>query len=205
MARLAPLKLDGALAGRVLRAPEAGLAMEAEALLAASRAEAERIRQAARLDADRIREEARREGLAAVEAEAQDRFFAITEASINQLARTEERIISLAIDIARRIIGDLPDHEAAERLARAALRRAAGSGMVRLRVAPAHAAMLRERVSALLTEGRSRLDIVVTDDPTINDTGCILETDAGMLDATIESQLAAIERHLRASLGEARP
>ncbi|WP_430650099.1 FliH/SctL family protein [Bradyrhizobium liaoningense] len=37
-------------------------------------------------------------------------------------------------------------------------------------------------------------------DPRINDAGCILETDAGLVDATIESQLTLIEGGLRKSL-----
>jgi type III secretion protein L len=37
-------------------------------------------------------------------------------------------------------------------------------------------------------------------DPRIADPGCVLETDAGLIDATIESQLAAIRRGLERRL-----
>ena len=205
MARLAPLTLDGALAGRLLPASEVGIALDAAALLEASRAEGERLRAEAARDAQRLREETLRTARAEFEAEAQDRLFAIAEAAVEQLARTEERIIALALTIARRVIGELPEAEVAERIARATLRRAAGSGAVRLRIAPAHAAVLRERLAALTEDGALRLEVTVVEDPQITDAGCILETDAGLLDATMDSQLAAIERHLRGSLGRVRP
>jgi type III secretion protein L len=204
MARLVALTLEdgGPAGGRVVRASRAEALVEADRVLDAARAAADRIRAEAETQAGAIREQARREGLAAFEAEMQDRLFAAAEASVDQIAKTEDRMVGLALAIARRIIGELPESEAAERLARAALRRAVGSGAVRLRVAPGLVTELREKLDRLWEGTALRFTVQVVADESVAPPGCILETDVGLLDATVDSQLAAIERHLRANLGQ---
>jgi type III secretion protein L len=44
--------------------------------------------------------------------------------------------------------------------------------------------------------------VEVIGDARITDPGCVLETDAGLIDATVESQLAAIRRGLERSLAQ---
>jgi type III secretion protein L len=202
--------------GRVLKAEEATrllggerirAAAEAEAatLLAAAKAEATALVAAAAAEADAVRDQARREGIAAGEAEVQDLLFEIAGRSIDAVERTESQIIDLGLEVARRVIGEIGPTEATLRTAMRGLRLAARSGFVRLRVAPEAVNAITERVQALLPSNVPGLTVEVIGCPRVAYPGAVLETDTGLIDATIDSQLEAIRRALSRRLGRQPP
>ena len=158
--------------------------------------------ESARNEADAIRAAAREAGMEEASEEIQDRLFAIADASANALARTEERIVDMAVHIARRIIGSFDETEIATRVAKKSLMLSAHSGFIRLRVAPGAVESLRERLDAILPTTMASTSIEVIGDGRVRGGGCIMETDAGLIDATIDSQIAAIERGLHRSLSD---
>ena len=186
--------------GRVVPAELARSLLRIEALRAAAERDSREMLEAARAEVDRIRAEAREAGLAEAASEIQDRLFEIAEASVNVIARTEERIVDLALQIARRILGEFDEAEATARIAAHGLKLAAHSSFVRLRVAPAVAGAMDARLSDIIGTRMPLSAVEVVADPRVRDGGCVLETDAGLIDASVESQLAAIERGLRRSL-----
>ncbi len=189
--------------GRVVPAAEADAVLQAEQVLADARRRASEMLADARQETEAIRAAARAAGMEDAAEEIQDRLFEIAEASANAIARTEERIIEMGLQIARRIIGSFDETDIAARVAKKSLTFSANSGFVRLRVAPAAADSLRERLETVLPSTMASVPIEVIGDERVRDGGCIMETDAGLIDATIESQMAAIERGLRRSLADA--
>jgi type III secretion protein L len=65
---------------------------------------------------------------------------------------------------------------------------------------------VKERVAALRPDYPTVESFDVVEDPRLAGTACILETEAGVADASVDTQLAAIEkslaRHIRASRHE---
>ncbi len=166
-------------------------------MVAAAEEEAARIR--AQADADRARvlaeaaEEGHREGLAraaaALAAAAQERN--------RRLSTADREVVALALDVARRVLG----RELAERasavadLAARALAEARERREVTLRVNPGDAAAVAEaggRLTAILL----RAPLEVREDPSVPRGGAIVETDAGRIDARVETQLAHLARAL---------
>jgi type III secretion protein L len=127
-------------------------------------------------------------------------LFEIAEASVAILAQSEERILDLALQIAERIIGAMPSGDIAAQVTKRSLQLVPLSRFVRLRVAPANVTVVREKLDAVLPAALSQSAVEVVGDARIRDAGCVLETDAGLIDATIESQIAAIRRGLERSL-----
>jgi type III secretion protein L len=187
--------IKAAEATQLLRSEEIRAAAETEAgtILANAKAQATELIASAQQDADAVREQARREGLATGEAQVQDLLFEIAEKSVNSLERTEAGFIDLGIEVARRVIGALDANEATVRTAMRGLGLAARSSFVRLRVAPEAVNTVSERVKALAPPG---LQIDVVADARVAHPGAVLETDTGLIDATIDSQLDAIRRAL---------
>ena len=68
---------------------------------------------------------------------------------------------------------------------------------VTLKVAPEMVAAVKERVSALRVDYPTVETFDVVEDPRLKGPACILETEAGVADASVETQLAAIERSLK--------
>lgn len=188
--------------GRVLPATQSDAMLDAERLLADAQLRAAEAVESARAEADAVRAEARAAGIEEATEEIQDRLFAIAEASANAISRTEERIVDMAVQIARRIIGSFDEAEIAARVAKKSLALSAHSGFIRLRVAPAAVERLRERLDSIMPTTMSASAVEVIGDARVRGGGCIMETDGGLIDATIESQIAAIERGLRRSLAD---
>ena len=83
-------------------------------------------------------------------------------------------------------------------MVRGAIRRAADRSALVARVSPQDLAACRAAIPGIMEEmgGISRLEVV--DDPRVSPGSCLLETNAGDVDATVESQLARILEALAA-------
>ena len=66
-----------------------------------------------------------------------------------------------------------------------------------LKVAPELVETVRARVSELTATFPTIETFDVVEDPRLKGSACVLETEAGVADASVESQLAAIERSLK--------
>ncbi len=105
----------------------------------------------------------------------------------------EADLIQLALAIARRVLRRelAVDPEALHGLVLAALEKVQAQEISRVRVHPAHAAVL---ASCLREAGAGNVEIA--SDPSCQPGGVIFETGRGNLDASVDSQLREIERGL---------
>ncbi|UGY30286.1 hypothetical protein HU675_0050130 (plasmid) [Bradyrhizobium septentrionale] len=186
--------------GKILPAASAQALLQAEQLLFQAQRDAEALVDEARVSASRIQAAATEAGLKEAQVTIQQRLAAIAVESLRVMENNKERIVDLGLQIARRIIDTTAPDEAAVQIALRSLRVVGHSPVIRLRVAPSLVETVRGRVDDIVSAVTSRAVIEVVSDPRINDAGCILETDAGLVDATIESQLTLIESGLRKSL-----
>ncbi|MGY3614221.1 type III secretion protein L [Bradyrhizobium sp. USDA 10063] len=186
--------------GRVLPAASAQTIVDAEQLLTQARRDADALVDGARETVGMIETAAKEAALTAAQATIEQRLIGIAVASLRIMEQNQERIVDMGLQIARRVIDTVVPDDAAVQIALNSLRFTGHSSLVRLRVAPAHVETVRRRLNQLLSTATSRAVVELVSDPRVKDAGCILETDAGLVDATIESQLAAIEAGLRNSL-----
>lgn len=194
--------------------------------LDAIHAEAEAIRLKAIQDAERIREQAHREGYQRgyeqgyADGEHHARQLAETQlqniadnlrAQVEQviqnlqaqyesyLQNAEAQMLELALEVARKIVREelkiQPDHALA--IVRDALRRVQGFAHLRIRVNPLDLELIRQNRAALLhiVDGVDGIEIV--EDRRVDPGGCIIETDQGVYDARIRTQLSELERAIR--------
>jgi type III secretion protein L len=187
-APLPPRRIPAAVHETDLRVREMIAAGEAEALRIRSDAEAERERALA--DA---REEGFREGLARAAAT----LASAAAERDRRLAGLGREVSALALDIARAVLG----REVAERagiaaeLAARALAEARERREVTLLVNPADAPAVRAAGGALAAI-LVRAPLAVREDAAVPPGGAIVETEAGRIDARIETQLAHLARAL---------
>ena len=194
--------------------------------LEAVRAEAETIRLRAIHDAERIREQARREGyqrgyddgyhdgareaqqradaelqqtLETLRAHLQQVIQGVHTQQEAYLQHAESQMLELALEVARKIVREELKLQPAHVLAivRDTLRRVQGVGRLRIRVNPLDVDLLRQNRPSLLqiVEGIESIEIV--EDRRVDQGGCIIETEQGVYDARIRTQLGEIERALR--------
>ena len=153
--------------------------------------------------------EARAAGLREGEAAARPRAAAEVQPVLEKLARSIEDLaqirgrlrkqaegdtIKLSLAIARRVLRrELAiDQDAMRGLVMAALEKLQAQEICRVRTNPAQAAA----VTACLREAASNAKVEVIPDGSLQPGGVVFETNQGNLDASVDSQLAEIERGL---------
>lgn len=167
---------------------------DAESAMAAAMGEIDGLRNAALLEGyEQGRAEAASEVAAALGA-----LHAMAQGLAEQREAIEEAAVreatALAVEVAARLVrADVaanPDRVAD--VLRGAIRRASDRSQLVARVSPADLAACREAAPTILQEmgGISRFEVV--DDPRIMPGSCVLETAAGDVDATFESQLSRV-------------
>ena len=176
---------------------------EAQTIRERAEAEAEQMREQARQEAEALKVKAREQGykegcdkgaaqLSQVVAQASIRLTQIEEQAIAQLR-------DLALAIARKILGcELQARpEVVVSIIKQALSdKARQRRELVLRVNPEDLAVVREHRSELLEVLSRAKEITVREDPDVARFGVVIETDAGTIDAQLETQLAVFERVL---------
>ena len=197
------------------------LRAEVEAVLSQARAEAAELLEDAQTQAEALREAAWQEGhhqgrteaQAAVEAEQRAVWDArcaalrgemdgmVTQIAIARealWARQESEMVALALDIARQVVKTevKQNPEVVRALIANAVRRITDKDNVRVRVSVSDAPRVKEMRQDLmeLMDGLRHLEIV--DDRRVGEGGCVIETNAGTIDAKIETQLSEVARAL---------
>ena len=205
----------------------AALQAEAEAVLTAARAEAAELLDDANAQAEALRAAAWSEGFhqgqaearAAVEAalraewaERQDALRAELDAIAVGIGaaraalweQQEEEMVALVLDIARQVVKtELTQNPAVVHAVLAnALRRITDKDNVRVRVSVSDAPRVKEAREDLMemVDGLRSIEIVA--DRRVGDGGCVVETNAGTIDAKIETQMAEVSRALGVSENE---
>jgi flagellar biosynthesis/type III secretory pathway protein FliH len=172
-------------------------AERAEALVASAEAEAGAVRRAAAGVRAAAFEEGRTEGLRAAGAEVAERLVALAEAQGRWLARAEVEALDLAVEMARRIVGQelRCDPSAVGAGAVAALRAAGRRRSLRVRLHPDGVAHVRERIGALM-DGAAGGALELVADPALSPGDVVVETEAGQVDGRIARRLDAFRTAL---------
>ena len=115
------------------------------------------------------------------------------------VAQAEREIVELVIVATRSVIGDriATDPDLVHETVRRALERAGSQNVIRLRVSPGE----HERVSVRLVENhREVTPFQIAADGSVRVGGCIVDTEAGRVDARLDVQLGGIVALLRNAL-----
>lgn len=152
------------------------------------------------------REQGYRDGVAEARAELADALALVQTAAADAkgvrdrvLFGAEREVVELVLDIARSVIGEQAKIapplvlDTVER----ALARAGAQNVVRIRVHPEQ----REIVAASIDERRGDASsFAIVGDGTVEVGGCLIDTEAGQVDARLDVQLDEVARLLRAAV-----
>jgi flagellar biosynthesis/type III secretory pathway protein FliH len=176
----------------------------ARELLAKAQAKAQQIIDGAQEQAERLKDEAIRNGYEEGRAQGMAELVEVSARSRQRMQQFEEQaepqLTQLALTIARRILGrelELRPNAVAGLIKRALGDKARQRCDVFLRVNPEDLAVVREHKAELLEVLSRTTDIAIREDPNVARYGVIIETDAGTIDAQLETQLAVFERVLQ--------
>lgn len=140
-------------------------------------------------------------GYARGHAEALERLHAMLAALDQKRKAMEPELIELVADAIGRIVRGLPADVLTPGLITTALEEAqCDRGRLILRVHPTNAE-IAERWLELHAGTRQHTKISIEIDASVSSDGCVLETPAGAIDASLTTQLAALREHMLQSVG----
>jgi type III secretion protein L len=116
--------------------------------------------------------------------------------AVNYFSSLETKMVQVVTHAMERIVGEMDQDELIVRIVRHALEVARNQKQVTLRITPSQVQAVQARVDELLVAFPSIRYIDLQGDARLKEGGCILETDMGIVEASIDVQLEAIRKSL---------
>ncbi len=175
---------------------------DANEIVAQARDEAQRIVSEARREAQGILDSAREDGYQSGAAQWYEALADAWKSRDDYLAGNETALLKLAVRIAEKLMGEelrtAPDTVAG--MVREALRSVRRAKSLVIQVHPADEVLLKERLSTLRSTAGPARELEIRPNASLSRGDCIIESDIGLIDARLESQLKNLERALTLKL-----
>ena len=183
---------------RLVKASEVATVKSAAEIVAAAEAEAARIREEAKAAFEEERKRGFEKGLQDGKLEIAMQKLEQVDQSVAFMESVEGKMADIVMKALKSCVVEIGDREMVINIVRKTLNAVIRTQRhVTLKVAPEMVAAVKERVSALRVDYPTVETFDVVEDPRLKGPACILETEAGVADASVETQLAAIERSLK--------
>ena len=185
----------------VLKAADVQAWVDAQGLLERARADADQLRSEALAAFEQEKRRGFEEGLAQAQFEQTERMIENAAKMVDFFASVEQRMVGLVMDAVRRIIADYDDTQRVMAVVKSGLAVMRNQKQLTLRLAPAHSEMVKSRAADLLQSypGIGILDIV--SDSRLKGDAAILESEIGVVEASVDMQLQALEKGFKKMLG----
>lgn len=183
---------------RLVKAADVATVRSASEIVAAAEAEAARIREDAKAAFEAEKKRGYDEGLQNGKMEIAMQKLDQVDQSVAFMESVEGKMADVVMKALRTCVTEIGDKEMVINIVRKTL-----SAVVRtqrrvtLKVAPEMADTVREKIASFRSDYPTVETFDVVEDERLKGPACILETEAGVADASVETQLAAIEKSLK--------
>ena len=183
---------------RVVKATDVATVRSAVEIIAAAEAEAARIREEAKAAFEAEKRRGYEKGLDDGKMEIAMLKLDQVESSVAFMENVEEKMAGIVMKALKTCVTEIGDREMVVHIVRKTMNAVIRTQKhVTLKVASDMVETVRARVSELTTDFPTVETFDVVEDPRLKGAACVLETEAGVADASVETQLAAIEKSLR--------
>lgn len=186
---------------RIVRREDWLVWREAEAAVQAARDEAAAIVAGARAAFDAEKERGYADGREEAQLQQAEQMIEQVGRAVDYFGRVEQRMVELVMQAVQRVIADFDDRDRVVAVVKGALAVVRNQKQVTLRVSPAQVATVQQAQVELLAAypGVGYLDVVA--DPRLAADACILESEIGIVEASVQGQLAALRKAFAKVLG----
>ena len=182
----------------LVKAGDAAAIATAEQVIAAAEAEAAKIIEDAKAAYAAEQKRGYAAGVAAGKEEMLMQKLDQLNASIVFMESVEEKMTDLVVKALRKCVAEMDERELVSQIVKKSMQAVVrAQRQITIKVAPAMTAVVKERLQSILADFPSVAIAEVVEDPHLEGVACIVETETGMVEASIEGQLAAIEKAIR--------
>ena len=183
---------------RVVKAADVATVRSAAEIVAVAEAQAAQIREDAKAAYEEERKKGYDKGIADGKTEIAMQKLDLVDSSVAFMENVEEKMSDIVMKALKSCVIEIGDREMVIQIVRKTMAAVIRTQrQVTLKVAPELVETVRARVSELTATFPTIETFDVVEDPRLKGSACVLETEAGVADASVESQLAAIERSLK--------
>lgn len=176
----------------------------ANEILEASHQLAAQIEQQAQADHQRRYDEGYAEGVEEGKSEYSLKIMEMVMAQLDALENLEKQIVEVVIASVRKIVDDIDDRELIVRVVKKGMSAVRGEKRLLVRGSRTDEATVTEALqSSLLSADGMSGYLEVVGDSNLKQGDCIIETDMGVVEASLSSQLRILEQSLRSVVGKA--
>ena len=190
---------------RLVKAEEVSAVRRIEDVLAEAEAEAARIREEAKQHFELERQRGYAQGLEEGKASIIERKLELLDESVAFMESVEGKIVEVVMTALKKCVMDIGDEELVVQIVRKVMNAVIRNQRhITLKVAPEMVSVVRARMNELLADYPLLDNVDVQENPRLKGAACMIETEAGVADASVDTQFAAIERSLRRHLSRDR-
>ena len=182
---------------RLVKATDVATVSSAAEIIAAAEADAARIREEAKVAFEDEKKRGYEKGLQDGKMEIAMQKLDLVDQSVEFMASVEGKMAEVVMKALKSCVVEIGDKEMVVNIVRKTMGAVIRTQRhVTLKVAPEMVGVVKERVAVLRSDYPTVENFDVVEDPRLKGPACILETEAGVADASVETQLAAIEQSL---------
>ena len=182
---------------RLVKSSEFATVSAAADIIAAAEKEAARIREEAKAAFEEEKKRGYEKGLRDGKIEISMQKMDQVDQSVAFMESVESQMAGIVMKALKSCVVEIGDKEMVVNIVRKTMNAVIRTQRhVTLKVAPEMVPAVKERVEALRMEYPTVETFDVVEDPRLKGPACILETEAGVADASVETQLEAIERSM---------
>ncbi len=186
---------------RLVKATEIAVVRSAEEIIAAAEADAARIREEAKLAFEEEKQRGYEQGITDGKIEIAMQRMEQVEQSVAFMEAVEEKMAGVVMKALKLCVDEIGDQEMVVNIVKKTLAAVIRTQRhVTLKVAPEMVATVKSRLDELRRNYPTVETFDVVDDSRLSGAACVLETEAGVADASVDAQLTAIERSLKRHL-----
>ena len=189
---------------RLVKASEVATVRSAEEIIAAAEAEAARIREEAKAAFEEEKRRGYEEGLEQGRMEIAEKKLEMLDSSVAYMESVEGRMADIVMKALHKCVEEIGDKELVVQVVRKVMSAVIRTQkQVTLKVAQGMGPVVKERLSQILADYPTVEHIDVVEDERLKGPACMIETEAGVADGSVDSQLAAIERSIKKHFSKA--
>ncbi|MDC5707117.1 HrpE/YscL family type III secretion apparatus protein [Vibrio europaeus] len=187
---------------KVLKAREYLSYLDSQHLVEAAHAKADSIVESAQQAYESEKQRGYQDGLQRAEIENAQTMIATLAKCNDYYLQVEQKMTGVVLDAVRKIIDTFDDVDTTVSVVREALQLVSNQKQVILHVHPEQVIDVRDKVSSVLSDFPEVGYVEVVADARLKNGGCILETEVGIIDASIDGQLQALKQAMEKQLSE---
>jgi len=184
----------------LVKGDEVSVVAQAAEIVAAAEAEAARIVETAKAAYEEEKSRGYADGLAAARQDELQKKFGLVDDAVAYMEKVEDRMGELVLKAMKKCVAEIGDKELVVQIVQKSMQAIVrAQRQVKIKVPSEMVEVVRERLADILKRYPSVAFAEVVEDAHLTGTACVVETDAGSVEASIEGQLSAIEKSIRRS------